>query len=76
MYICSSCLSDTEKKLAGDQPKDLNAKTFVLKAGNIRKRKKTTEILGFLGESAQNTCSITFYVIYNRYTILDWNPKK
>ena len=27
------------KKLAGDQPKDLNAKTFAPKAGNIRPKK-------------------------------------
>ena len=64
------------KKLAGDQPKDLNAKTFAPNAGNIRQTKRHTEILGFLGESAQNARSITFHVIYNRYTILDWNHKK
>ena len=63
-------------KLAGDQPQDLNAKTFDQNVGNMRPKKKKTEILVFLGESAQNTRSITFHVIYNRYTILDWNLKK
>ena len=56
-------------KLAGDQPQNLNAKTFDQNAGNIRLKNKKPEILVFLSESAQNTCSITFHVINNRYTI-------
>ena len=64
------------KKLAGDQPKDFNARTFAPNAGNMRPKNKKTEILVFLGESAQNTRSIPFHVIYNRYTILDWKLKK
>ena len=63
-------------KLAGDQPQDLNAKTFAPNAGNFRQKNQKPEILVFLSESAQNTRSITFHVIYNRYTILDWNLKK
>ena len=63
-------------KLAGDQPQDLNAKTFDQNAGNMRPKMEKTEILGFLSESAQNTRSITFHVINNRYTILDWKLKK
>ena len=63
-------------KLAGDQPQDLNAKTFDQNAGNMRPKKEKTEILGFLSESAQTICSITFHVINNRYTILDRNLKK
>ena len=62
-------------KLTGDQPQDLNAKTFDQNAGNMRPKKEKTEILGFLSESAQTTRSITFHVIHNRYTILDWNLK-
>ena len=64
------------KKLAGEQPKDFNAKTFGRNAGNIRQKKQKPEILVFLSESAQNTRSIIFHVIYNRYTILDWKLKK
>ena len=63
-------------KLAGDQPQDLNAKTFDQNAGNIRLKKKEKEILEFFYESAQNTRSITCHGIYNRYTILDWKLKK
>ena len=43
------------KKLACDQPKDLNAKTFGPNAGNIRQKKQKPEIVVFLSESAQNT---------------------
>ena len=64
------------KKLAGDQPKDLNAKTFASNAGNFRQKSQKPEILVFLIESAQNTRSITFHVINNRYPIIDWNLKK
>ena len=64
------------KKLAGDQPKDLNAKTFASNAGNFKQINQNPEILVFFSESAQNTCSITFHVINNRYIILDWKLKK
>ena len=63
-------------KLADDQPQDLNAKTFDQNAGNIRLKKRENKILGFFDESAQNTRSITFHVIYNTYAILDWNLKQ
>ena len=33
-------VSPIQKKVAGDQPKDLNAKTFAPNAGNIRQKKK------------------------------------
>ena len=56
-------MSPIQNKLAGDQPKDLNAKTFAPNAGNIR-QKKENEILEFFYESARNTRSITFHVIY------------
>ena len=65
-----------ETKLAGSQPKDFNVWTFGPNAGNMRPTKKKTEILVFLGISAQNTCSIIFHVINNRYTTLDWKLKK
>ena len=67
LYAKRLC-SPIQTKLAGDQPKDLNAKTFALNARNIKKK--------FFYESARNTRLITFHVIYNRYTILDWNLKK
>ena len=40
------------KKLAGDQPKDLNAKTFASNAGNFRQINQKPEILVFFSESA------------------------
>ena len=55
---------------------DFNAKTFAQNASNMRPINWGTKVLVFWGESAQNTCSITFHVINNRYTILDWKLKK
>ena len=64
------------KKLAGDRPKDLNAKTFAPNAGNIRPKKRKWNSNFFFDESTRNTHSITFHVIYDRYRILGWKLKK
>ena len=65
-------MSPSRDRLACDQPQTRNAKMFYPNAGNQQEFK----ILGDFDESSQIKRLISFHMIYNRYTILDWEPRE
>ena len=65
-------MSPSRDRLACDQPQTRNTKMSYPNAGNQPEFK----ILGDFDESTQIKRSISFHMIYNLYTILDWKPRE